>query len=489
MATFIVATSATITGGTANGVITVADTTGFYKGASVWLSTPRVKLDYKILTGAFTVGQVVTGTTSTNHGVIASIAITSPTTGTLTLNTIVGTFLNGEPLTDPLGGAATSFGNLYASAQKAEIVEVLGLTTLSLRFILDSGQPAGTLYGDVSVFNPGTINQPEQLTPENSNPISAGGEVPVTIGAFGATPAAGGATIDAATQVLTLQPADATHPGLVTTGAQTFAGTKSSAVASGSDAFKMLDGARFNLSTADANAYLYRASANYIYTPSTLGGAKLISTGSVGVGTNEGTVQGMSNSGNDLYLQCIGTASVRLHTSSGAEYLAATTNGINVATLDGTLPAGTGSTVPADSSSRLASVVHKVTVTFANLATGAGATKDTTIWTVPAKTKVMRVIADVTAAFTGGTIASGNVKVGKTAGGAEYLTAGDMFTAPAVYGDTLGEEGASLSAGVGDIPAWAATQAISARFTVGGDTVDHCTAGSCTFYIETIQYP
>lgn len=46
----------------------------------------------------------------------------------------------------------------------------------------------------------------------------------VTLAAVGAVPSANGASLSA--QVLTLQPADATHPGLVTTGVQTLAGVK-----------------------------------------------------------------------------------------------------------------------------------------------------------------------------------------------------------------------------------------------------------------------
>ncbi len=170
----------------------------------------------------------------------------------------------------------------------------------------------------------------------------------VTLAAVGATPAAEGASLSG--QVLTLQPASGTHPGLITTGAQTIAGVKtlaaggalvftdhgypstgiiqmpelgtlrwgagvgsaqslyayannliftgllraesgylgiggvaayfpqgvssaallSSSVASGSDAVKLLDGARINLSTADASAYFHRSAANTINTPGTL---------------------------------------------------------------------------------------------------------------------------------------------------------------------------------------------------------------------------
>lgn len=46
----------------------------------------------------------------------------------------------------------------------------------------------------------------------------------VTLGAVGSTPSATGASLSG--QILTLQPADATHPGIITTGAQVIAGDK-----------------------------------------------------------------------------------------------------------------------------------------------------------------------------------------------------------------------------------------------------------------------
>ncbi|MFZ2593148.1 MAG: immunoglobulin-like domain-containing protein, partial [Minisyncoccia bacterium] len=54
--------------------------------------------------------------------------------------------------------------------------------------------------------------------------VSAGASFITSLGAVGATPNANGASV--ASGVLTLQPADATNPGVVTTGAQTFAGIK-----------------------------------------------------------------------------------------------------------------------------------------------------------------------------------------------------------------------------------------------------------------------
>jgi hypothetical protein len=82
----------------------------------------------------------------------------------------------------------------------------------------------------------------------------------VTLTSVGASPSASGATLSG--QVLTLQPADATHPGLVTANAQTLAGTKTfantilSSVASGSDAFQALTGARLHLGNGSSD-YLY----------------------------------------------------------------------------------------------------------------------------------------------------------------------------------------------------------------------------------------
>lgn len=154
--------------------------------------------------------------------------------------------------------------------------------------------------------------------------------------------------------------------------------------------------------------------------------------------------------------------------------------------LNGTLPSGTGVTV--NKGSAVTASVHKVTVAFTAPATGAGLTFDQTIWTIPAQTKVVRVIADVTVAFTGGAISAGTISVGKTVGGTEYLLAASDFTT-GTFGDAMAEEGAALSGGLEDFPAWGSTTAISARFTSVGANTSAYTAGSVTFYIESVRYP
>lgn len=115
--------------------------------------------------------------------------------------------------------------------------------------------------------------------------VSGGNTGDLTLAAVGTAPAAAGASL--AGQVLTLQPADATRPGLMSILAQSIAGAKTwlalavfslgatfdalitSNVASGSNAVKLLDGARLNFSTSDTSAYLYRSAANVIRTPGT----------------------------------------------------------------------------------------------------------------------------------------------------------------------------------------------------------------------------
>ena len=54
--------------------------------------------------------------------------------------------------------------------------------------------------------------------------VGTGGSTVTSLGAFGSSPNANGGSISS--NVLTLQPADATHPGGVTTGSQTFGGAK-----------------------------------------------------------------------------------------------------------------------------------------------------------------------------------------------------------------------------------------------------------------------
>ncbi len=154
--------------------------------------------------------------------------------------------------------------------------------------------------------------------------------------------------------------------------------------------------------------------------------------------------------------------------------------------IDGTAGSGTGYTM--NQTSTLAHQVHKITLI--NTALDAAATSDETVWTVPAKTRILRMVADVTATFSGGGITDMDVTCGPTAGSAGYLVSFDVDTATGVYGEVAAEIGANLlSATFADIPSWSATTAIICRFTCAGANCNAATQGSMTLEIEHMVYP
>ncbi len=169
-----------------------------------------------------------------------------------------------------------------------KITEVIVATNqLGLRF----WPPVGfTNLGQSAIagYNGGRIDMHAQFLQEADASSSGTNSGDVTLTAVGSTPNANGASL--LVQALTLQPASASFPGILTTGAQTIAGAKTfssvvnSSVASGSDSFKLLDGGRLNLSTADASSYFSRTAANTITTP-----ALFIVTNTGGIEVNTGT--------------------------------------------------------------------------------------------------------------------------------------------------------------------------------------------------------
>ncbi len=98
------------------------------------------------------------------------------------------------------------------------------------------GTDAGKLY-----VNSGSLWVPDTCTGAScvltgtisASNLSGTNTGDITIGTFGSSPTAKGASLSS--QVLTLQPADSSNPGLVSTSAQTFTGVKtfSSAITSG----------------------------------------------------------------------------------------------------------------------------------------------------------------------------------------------------------------------------------------------------------------
>lgn len=127
-------------------------------------------------------------------------------------------------------GLDTALAGKAAVSHTHIIADVTGLQTA-----LDGKQAAGSYaaaththgLGDITGFPSQTGNSGKYLTTDGTNlswsTVAGGGGV-TTMAAVGSSPNANGASISGTT--LTLQPASASHPGVVTTGAQTFAGGK-----------------------------------------------------------------------------------------------------------------------------------------------------------------------------------------------------------------------------------------------------------------------
>jgi len=154
--------------------------------------------------------------------------------------------------------------------------------------------------------------------------------------------------------------------------------------------------------------------------------------------------------------------------------------------------AGSGTGISAASTSYGRNVVHQVTVGHAALAAAGGVTQtDITLWTLPAKTRVLRVIAQIDQTFTGGSISALVMTCGRAAGGTQYLLSSSVLASTGVRGVMQTELGAGVIGGTGfssDI-IWTTTTTVSARFTATGDDLDTLTTGSVTFYIECCTYP
>lgn len=145
------------------------------------------------------------------------------------------------------GARASITASLTFNGNVSEIT--IDGTAVTAAAVVAATGTAASFYG-LAVTSPlsgaGSIASPLTLSG-----LSGTNTGDVTLGAVGAVPNANGASLSG--QVLTLQPASATQPGVVTTGAQTLGGAKTlsdtlaSGVASGSNATLLTNGQRIKL--------------------------------------------------------------------------------------------------------------------------------------------------------------------------------------------------------------------------------------------------
>lgn len=163
---------------------------------------------------------VVTVGGSTASAINTATVLANAATAANTANQIVKRGASGQIAVGAITGGATALTGASSvtgaadavqlivkgfSGQTNDVFQVKDATNANLFIVDPVGN--GTLTGTITATNLSGTNTGD-----------------VTLGAFGSSPDAKGATLTG--QALVIQPADATHPGSVSTGAQTFGGAK-----------------------------------------------------------------------------------------------------------------------------------------------------------------------------------------------------------------------------------------------------------------------
>lgn len=137
-------------------------------------------------------------------------------------------------------------------------------------------------------------------------------------------------------------------------------------------------------------------------------------------------------------------------------------------------------------------LLYKSTLTQANFS-AAATTADATVATLPSKTLIIGIWADVTQVFSGGAVATATMTCGKTAGGNEYLVSFDVKSATITRGLVDGDLGTSINRANavqgGDLPSFTGTTAVQCRMTTTGANTNALTQGSITYYLRTLTLP
>ncbi len=249
---------------------------------------------------------------------------------------------------------------------------------------------------------------------------------------------------------------------------------------------------------------LYRSAAN-IWAFASTGGTSQLAWGAVGSGL--GTAIAVS-----AQYHWSSTANAVGSADTGIERLSAGVVGVtNGGTGQGdiapagNITAGSGTGVTVNAVGVVRTLVYKVTVTSANCV-AAATTCDLTIATMPAKTFLRRVIADLTTVYACTAVCTSTTlsgTLGTSAGGTQLLLSFDLDAATAQFGDADGELGASMNAAArsangalfdGVLMSWSATTTLTYRITSGtGNLGDGATSnlsqGTIVFYLVTDVLP
>ena len=169
------------------------------------------------------------------------------------------------------------------------------------------------------------------------------------------------------------------------------------------------------------------------------------------------------------------------------------------------ITAGSGTGVTVNVTAGLRETVYKVTVSSTNCI-AAATTCDLTIATLPAKTILRQVFADLTTSYACAatcTTATLSGAFGTSAGGTELLASMDLDAAAALFGDADAELGTSMNAAAvtangamnsGVLFSWTGTTTLTYRITsavgnLGTGAATNLSQGTVTFYLVAIRMP
>lgn len=174
-----------------------------------------------------------------------------------------------------------------------------------------------------------------------------------------------------------------------------------------------------------------------------------------------------------------GSVSTSTVTASGA-----VTGALTCPTPTGTLLTGTGVTL--GYTNRNNSFIHRISIDY-RVAQTAALTRDVTLFTMPPRCRILRIVWDCTTPFVGTLISAATMAVGSAAGGAQLLTAANLLVA-----STRGIVSAEYGSGINNqngYNSWAGGGIVNLRFTSVGANLSALTAGAITFYIDGVVYP
>ncbi len=172
--------------------------------------------------------------------------------------------------------------------------------------------------------------------------------------------------------------------------------------------------------------------------------------------------------------------------------LNAAVTGLNIGASDYKVTVGAGTGITVNNTGTLNSQLYKVTTTYAAYS-DSDTKKGIVIATLPAKTKLVGVYSDTTAAYTGGTVSAATLVVGVTVeDGAEIIASHNVFAGAVTKGLADADMGTSMTRAAqiqgGYLPSWSGTTAIYATINTTDGNTSVLTAGSTTFYLVTERF-